>query len=90
MKKVNWKVYGEALDALQAQFSAEDGIQIHSQVLAVIPAGGILPVPKKRIIFRADLLRINNRFGDRQKLSQSILVHTFAFDSKDRRAGRRV
>lgn len=22
MKKVNWKVYGEALDALQAQFSA--------------------------------------------------------------------
>ena len=63
---------------------------IHSQVLAVIPAGGILPVPKKRIIFRADLLRINNRFGDRQKLSQSILVHTFAFDSKDRRAGRRV
>lgn len=30
MKKVNWKVYGEALDALQAQFSAEDGIQIHN------------------------------------------------------------
>ena len=30
MKKVTWKVYGEALDALQAQFSAEDGIQIHN------------------------------------------------------------
>ena len=30
MKTVNWKVYGEALDALQAQFSAEDGIQIHN------------------------------------------------------------
>lgn len=30
MKKVNWKVYGGALDALQAQFSAEDGIQIHN------------------------------------------------------------
>lgn len=30
MKTVNWKVYGEALDALQAQFSAEDGIRIHN------------------------------------------------------------
>ncbi len=30
MKKVNVRVYGAALDALQAQFSAEDGIQIHN------------------------------------------------------------
>lgn len=30
MKKVNVRVYGEALDALQAQFSAEDGIKIHN------------------------------------------------------------
>ena len=34
MKTVNWKVYGEALDALQAQFSAEDGIQIHNCTFA--------------------------------------------------------
>ena len=30
MKKVNVKVYGAALDALQEQFSAEDGIRIHN------------------------------------------------------------
>lgn len=29
MKKVNVNVYREALEALQAQFSADDGIQIH-------------------------------------------------------------
>ena len=34
MKKVNWKVYNEALGALQAQFSAEDGIQIHNRNFA--------------------------------------------------------
>lgn len=30
VKKVNVKVYGAALDALQAQFSAEDDIRIHN------------------------------------------------------------
>lgn len=28
MKKVNWKVYNEALGALQAQFTAWDGLRI--------------------------------------------------------------
>ena len=37
MKKVNWKVYGEALDALQAQFSAEDGIQNPVCILGRVP-----------------------------------------------------
>ena len=30
MKKVNVRVYGAALDALQAQFSEDGGIQIHN------------------------------------------------------------
>ena len=30
MKKVNWKVYNEALGALQAQFTEWDGIRIHN------------------------------------------------------------
>ena len=47
-------------------------------MLAVIPAGGILPVPKKRIIFRADLLRINNRFGDRPSVAAIIIAVTFS------------
>lgn len=34
MKKVNWKVYGEALDALQAQFTQWDGIRIFNRNFA--------------------------------------------------------
>lgn len=34
MKKVNWKVYNEALGALQAQFTKWDGIRIFNRNLA--------------------------------------------------------
>lgn len=34
MKKVNWKVYNEALGALQAQFTAWDGLRIFNRNFA--------------------------------------------------------
>ena len=49
MKKVNWKVYNEALGALQAQFTKWDGIRIFDRNFAqqgapVRPLGSVVGI----------------------------------------------
>lgn len=45
MKKVNWKVYNEALGALQAQFTKWDGIRIFDRNFAQQGAPGSAGCP---------------------------------------------